>query len=175
MVRDRWSGAGPYRRGPPYPALCGAPRRGVERQDRGQDLFQALFCGPIGELWHRSLGAVSGKASNLNLCLEVEDGVFRLPPVPKELAAGYVATFWNPAGFVRPQGRLLVQARAIPRGEHAVSALLENLPVDALYPEQVAFGRDERRVSTAFFEEWCQYVLERERERGIYGGCRFWP
>src|SRR3954469_13088065 len=31
-------------------------------QRRGHELFRALFCGPVGELWHRSLGAVPGEA-----------------------------------------------------------------------------------------------------------------
>ena len=144
------------------------------RLEQGQILCGSVeieaFPLPMLHLWNwvreRTLAqAVNGRW----LGLEVVDGAFRLPPVPKELAASYVGAFWSPAGFIRPQGRLLVQARAILQGQNAVAALLENLPVDALYPEQVAFSRDERRTFAAFCEEWCRHVLEWEREKGAWG------
>lgn len=57
-------------------------------QRRGHALFQALFCGPVGELWHRSLGAVPGEVSRLNLCIELDpelDGIAPLLSVPWEI------------------------------------------------------------------------------------------
>jgi hypothetical protein len=59
-----------------------------EIKRRGHELFQALFCGPIGELWHLSLGAVPGEASRLNLCIELDpelDGIAPLLSVPWEI------------------------------------------------------------------------------------------
>jgi uncharacterized protein YegL len=149
-------------------------RMPAARLERGQVICGSVdldaFTLPMLHLWNwvreRTLAqAVNGRW----LGLEIVDGAFRLPLASQELAASYAGSFWNPLGFTRPQNRLLVQGRAILQGQSAIAALLENLPVDALYPEQVAFSRAERRTFAAFCEEWCQRILEAEREKGAWG------
>lgn len=125
---------------------------------------------PVLHLWHwvreRTLAtAINGRW----LQIDPADGSLRLPAVPTDLAAGYAASFWQPQAFRRAQPLLLLRAQEILAGENPVVALADQLPVDAFYGEQVEFSRKERSRFAAFCEEWCQSVLDQERERGAWG------
>lgn len=59
-----------------------------EAKRRGRELFDALFHGPVGELWNETLGTVSGGASHLELSIELDprqEAVAPLLGIPWEL------------------------------------------------------------------------------------------
>ncbi len=125
---------------------------------------------PVHHLWtwvrERTLAqAVNGQW----LGLEIRGDDF-VPPAPAAVDVDrWVDAFWSPAGFARPQNRLLSNARVILKGQNPVAALLDQLPSDALHHEQVSFHCREREGFLAFCEEWCRQLLAAEQAVGRWG------
>jgi uncharacterized protein YegL len=106
------------------------------------------------------------------LGLEHAGDQLRLPAVPADRVAGDVEVFWSGEGLPRPRGRLLARAHAILRDESPLHALLDQLPVDRLYAEQVEFSRGERELFREYCAQWCRQILAHAEGEGRCGLAR---
>lgn len=123
--------------------------------------------------WIRERTLASG-INGRRLGLTEKDGRLVPPPADRQAVARDVDSFWAGEAFRRAQSPLLRSLRAVLQasGPDPVSALLsmqEALPADAPYHEQMAHAERERRLFSAYLEEWCQSVLDREQEAGRWG------
>jgi Mg-chelatase subunit ChlD len=108
------------------------------------------------------------------LQLSVVDGKLVFPEIDRDLVNDDVDSFWSGRAGQRPQSVLLQRLRpsVVAEGSNAVSTLLalqEVVPTSLLYHEQVIHARNEREVFAAYLEEWCQQILVREAEKGVWG------
>ncbi|MCA1565900.1 MAG: hypothetical protein LC803_09735 [Acidobacteria bacterium] len=97
-----------------------------------------------------------------------------LPETERQIVNGDVEAFRTGQYCTRPQSFLLqsLKPKLQALNSDSISALLslqETVPFDQPYHEQVAYSRRERQAFAAYMEEWCQHILERERERDVWG------
>jgi hypothetical protein len=130
---------------------------------------------PVASLWNwvreRTLAlGVNGQ----RLGLVEEAGRLALPTTDRQAVHGDVEAFWMGHYGARPQSLFLQSLRPTLQAinSDSISALLslqDVVPFDQPYHEQVAYSRRERQAFAAYMEEWCQHILEREQERGVWG------
>lgn len=130
---------------------------------------------PAAKLWRWARERTLAVGVNGNrLGLVPKNGRLTLPAPDRQAAAADVESFWTGQNCQRPQNSLLRGSLAVLQGGgadpvSAVIALQDELPADSPYHEQVAYSERERRLFVGYFEEWCQYVLEREQGGGGWG------
>jgi uncharacterized protein YegL len=130
---------------------------------------------PVASLWNwvreRTLAlGVNGQRFKL---LE-KAGRLVLPDTNRQAVNDDVEAFWMGQYCRRPQSLLLQSLRSALQAinSDSISALLslqDVVPIDQPYHEQVAYSRRERQAFAAYVEEWCQHILQREQERGVWG------
>ncbi len=102
------------------------------------------------------------------LAVETGDGALAAPALDAKRVAEYVDLFWTGRDLARPVNIMLVRLRPASGVPAAVTTLIaeDQLPLDRPYHEHVQFCERDRRQFIAYFEAWCQEVLQRDGARG---------